>query len=158
MQAAAALAPRFFTPAELSLLDELCEMILPADEHSPGARAAKVAAYVDERLAERDPAIPDYADERRRFRDGLKGIDQLAVEMHGKPFMDMPPDERFLVLKRAAAAESDEEAMSVSFFRTLKRWTVHAYYTSEIGLLKEMEYKGNTFLPEFVGAEQLDDK
>jgi hypothetical protein len=158
MQAAAALAPRFFTPAELSLLDELCEMILPADEHSPGARAAKVAAYVDERLAERDPAIPDYADERRRFRDGLKGIDQLSAEMHGKPFMDTAPDKRLQVLKRVAVAESDEEPSSVSFFQTLKRWTVHAYYTSEIGLLKEMEYKGNTFLPEFVGAEQLDDK
>ena len=27
-------------------------MIIPADDHSPGARAAKVAAYIDARLAE----------------------------------------------------------------------------------------------------------
>ena len=42
----------FFTRQELALVDELTEMIIPADEHSPGARAAKVAAYIDARLAE----------------------------------------------------------------------------------------------------------
>jgi len=43
---------RFLTPAELALLDELTEMIIPTDDHSPGARAAGVAAYIDARLAE----------------------------------------------------------------------------------------------------------
>ena len=45
-------AATFFTPDELALVDELSEMIIPADDHSPGARAAKVAAYIDSRLAE----------------------------------------------------------------------------------------------------------
>ena len=51
----AAAAPRrrrFFTRQELALVDELSEMIIPTDDHSPGARAAKVAAYIDARLAE----------------------------------------------------------------------------------------------------------
>jgi hypothetical protein len=56
----------FFTPAELKLVDELSEMIIPADDHSPGARAAKVAAYIDARLAE----AFDEAD-RTRWREGL---------------------------------------------------------------------------------------
>src|SRR4029079_7394245 len=55
----------FFTPAELKLVDELSEMIIPADDHSPGARAAKVAAYIDARLAE----AFDEAD-RTRWREG----------------------------------------------------------------------------------------
>jgi hypothetical protein len=37
-------ARTFFTSTELTLVDELAEMIIPADEHSPGARAARVAA------------------------------------------------------------------------------------------------------------------
>src|SRR5436190_12606137 len=46
-------APRaFFTPDELALVDELSELIIPTDDHSPGARAAKVAAYIDARLAD----------------------------------------------------------------------------------------------------------
>src|SRR5262245_26243011 len=43
---------RFFTPDEFAMVDELSELIIPADEHSPGARAAKVAEYIDGRLAD----------------------------------------------------------------------------------------------------------
>jgi hypothetical protein len=39
------------------------------------------------------------------------------------------------------------------FFRELKRATVHAYYTSNIGIHQEMEYKGNVMLEQFVGYE-----
>ena len=39
--------PEFFSTAEIDLLDALSETILPADDHSPGARAAKVARYID---------------------------------------------------------------------------------------------------------------
>src|SRR5947207_12896046 len=48
-----ALAPgKFLTPAEYALLEELTELIITADDHSPGARAAGVAGYIDGRLAE----------------------------------------------------------------------------------------------------------
>ena len=49
---APAAARTFFTPDELALVDELSELIIPTDDHSPGARAARVAAYIDSRLAE----------------------------------------------------------------------------------------------------------
>ena len=38
---------RFFTEAENQLLDQLMEPIIPADSHSPGARAAKVSLFAD---------------------------------------------------------------------------------------------------------------
>ena len=34
---------RFFTPQEFAMVDELTELIIPTDAHSPGARAAQVA-------------------------------------------------------------------------------------------------------------------
>src|SRR2546426_11829615 len=50
--AAVGLSGKFLTPAEYALLDELTELIIPTDDHSPGARAAGVAGYIDSRLAE----------------------------------------------------------------------------------------------------------
>ena len=41
------------------------------------------------------------------------------------------------------------------FFREAKSRTITGYYTSKIGIHQELGYKGNQFLPEFVGyAEQ----
>src|SRR5215475_7264536 len=45
-------AGKFFTPYELALLDEVAELIIPADAQSGGARAARCADYIDARLAE----------------------------------------------------------------------------------------------------------
>lgn len=53
-----------------------------------------------------------------------------------------------------AAASRAESLMSsadvpVGFFRLLKNLTADGYYTSRIGLLDELGYKGNTALPQF---------
>src|SRR5947207_16005000 len=74
-------APLFFTKEEFALVDELTEMIIPKDDHSPGAKAALVAGYIDFRLSESFDEQP-----KTMWRDGLKLIDQLSQEMHGKPF------------------------------------------------------------------------
>jgi len=52
MVQAAAGGPKFFTKDEFTMVDELTELIIPTDEHSPGAKAARCAAYIDARLAE----------------------------------------------------------------------------------------------------------
>jgi hypothetical protein len=39
-----------------------------------------------------------------------------------------------------------------------KRATIHGYYTSEIGIHKELHYKGNQILAEFVGCHTQDAK
>jgi len=143
-----AAAPTFFTPEELALVDELSELIIPADDHSPGARAARVAAYIDARLAE----AWDGKD-RASWRAGLRAIEQLSREAAGKPFMQSSADERTAVLTRIARNEGAPKTPEENFFATLKSAVVHAYYTSSVGIKQEMEYKGNSYLPEFVGAD-----
>src|SRR5439155_8235487 len=49
---AARMAPKFFTAPEFALLDELSDLIIPTDAHSPGARVAGVAPFIDFRLSE----------------------------------------------------------------------------------------------------------
>src|SRR2546425_11758107 len=69
----------FFTPEEFAMVDELSELIIPTDEHSPGARAAKVAAYIDARLAEA-------WDEKEKtdWREGRKLIEHVSHQNGGK--------------------------------------------------------------------------
>ena len=38
------------------------------------------------------------------------------------------------------------------FFGDIRRRTVFAYYTSKMGILEELDYKGKTPLPEWVGC------
>jgi hypothetical protein len=45
-----------------------------------------------------------------------------------------------------------------AFFAVTKRATIHGYYTSEIGIHKELRYKGNQVLAEFVGCQTQDGK
>lgn len=45
-----------------------------------------------------------------------------------------------------------------AFFALTKRATIHGYYTSEIGIHKELRYKGNKILFEFVGCLTQDGK
>ena len=149
--AAAASAPRFFTKEELALLDELAETIIPADVHSPGARAAKVAGYIDGRLAE--AYLPVEADVQQRWRDGLRRVDVLSQEMNGAAFLAASPEKRVAVLTRMAASEKDPQTAEEKFFRELKATTILGYYTSEIGIHQEMEYKGNTLQQEYAGEE-----
>src|SRR5215207_5672971 len=94
-----AFAARFFTPAEFALVDELSDMIIPTDAHSPGARAARVAGEIDRRLS--DSIEPD---RRTRWRAGLKAVEDLSRELHGKRFLASTPAERLATLTRMAAA------------------------------------------------------
>jgi hypothetical protein len=140
--------PLFFTREEFELVDELTEMIIPSDDHSPGARAALATDYIDFRLSES-------VDERPRtlWREGLKLVEQLSQEMHGKSFMESSPEQRLALLTRMSVNEMKPVKPEEVFFKELKSRTVHSYYTSKIGIHTEMEYKGNVSLKEFVGYD-----
>jgi hypothetical protein len=145
---AASGGPKFLTKDEFAMLDELTELIIPADDHSPGAKTAKCAAYIDSRLAEQFDEEP-----RTMWREGLKAIDTASQTLNGHPFLQSSEAERIAVLTKLAANEQAPKTPEEKFFVELKSRTVHAYYTSEIGIHKEMEYKGNTLLQEFVGTD-----
>jgi hypothetical protein len=136
----------FFTPDEFNMVDELSEMIIPTDDHSPGAHAAGVADFIDSSLAE------SFLDEpRTRWRAGLKRVNELSTEINGKAFASATPQQRLAVLTRMAQNEGNPEKPEELFFRELKSRTAHAYYTSRIGIHQEMDYKGNTYQKVFAG-------
>lgn len=148
-QTAQVKSPLFFTKEEFALVDELTELIIPTDEHSPGAKAALVASYIDFRLSESFEDQP-----KVMWREGLKLIEQLSQEMHGKRFLDSSQEQRIALLTRISQNEMKPEKPEELFFKELKLRTARAYYSSKIGIHDEMEYKGNTYQKkEFVGFD-----
>jgi hypothetical protein len=123
-------APLFFTNDEFALLDNLTELLIPADAHSPGAHEAGVAAFIDRSVAE--AFLPE---EKTSWRKGLRALEKLLRA--GEPVA---------VLTKLAAE-------GAPFFTQLKQATVFAYYSSSIGIHQEMGYLGNVILPEFKGYD-----
>jgi hypothetical protein len=138
----------FFTPAQLALVAELSETIIPADSHSGGAKAAKVADYIDQTLRE---SFDDA--QKALWREGLRLVDLMTRHYSQKSFVDASSEERVAVLTVLSNNERMTDLPEVRFFIELKRLTVRAYYTSKIGIHDELEYKGNRILQEFAGCD-----
>jgi hypothetical protein len=122
----------FFSEEESRLLDQLMEMIIPADDHSPGAHEAGTHLFADLMVATSEDAV------KKQWQDGIRLISQEAV--------NSSLDE---ALRKAAANEEDPKTDLDRFFVQLKQMTVYGYYTSTTGIHKEMEYIGNTYLAAF---------
>jgi hypothetical protein len=50
------------------------------------------------------------------------------------------------------ASEKEPRPRNVEFFRVVKSLTADGYYTSKIGLMDELGYKGNTVMQSFPGC------
>ena len=139
-------APQYATLAALS------EAIIPADERSPGAAEARVADYVDLILGEADDKL------RQEWLDGLAALDADAAARFGAPFAGLTAPQVEAMLTEISGNEKVKEGKSLveKFFVTAKQATIHGYYTSEIGIHKELRYKGNQLLAEFVGCRTVD--
>jgi len=136
----------FLTAAQYTTLDAVTEAIVPADDHSPGARAARVADYIDLLLSESD------RDTQRRWTAGLASLDAESRRRFKVPYAQLTAAQAARLLTEISKNEADPKTPLEQFFRATKDATIRGYYTSEIGIHKELEYKGNRVLGEFVGC------
>ena len=135
MQAAPAATPyvlQFFSEDESRLLDQLMEMVIPADDHSPGAHEAQTNLFADLMVATSNSAV------QQQWRDGLR---LMREEAAGSSLAD--------ALGKAAADEESPKTDLQRFFVSLKQMTVNGYYTSTTGIHKDLEYVGNAYLGAF---------
>jgi hypothetical protein len=141
-------AAHFFTPSQHALVEELSETIIPADSHSGGAKAAKVADFIDQYLRETSDD-----DQKALWREGLRLIDLMSKHYTEKSFVDASPEERIAVFTVLSDHHQMTELTEVRFYNDLKHLTVRGYYTSKIGIHDELEYKGNRIQQEFSGCD-----
>ena len=62
-------------------------------------------------------------------------------------------EERIAVLTVLSDNSTMTDLPEVRMFNDLRDLTIRGYYTSKIGIHDELDYKGNVYLPEFVGCE-----
>jgi hypothetical protein len=134
---------RVLTPQQGELLATLTELIIPATD-TPGARAARVDAFIDGLLADIFTA-----EEREQFLAGLADVDVRARAAHGMIFMEVTPERQTMLLTTmqgempptpTGRRRSRSRAQPGSFFPWLKQLTLLGYYTSEIGATQELRY------------------
>ena len=145
-QAQPAYQLQFFSPAQNELLDRLTEMIIPADDHSPGAHQAQVSYFIDSLAARADRNV------KQRWTAGLAAVEAEAGKRFQRRFLECSTEQQDQVMAVMAANEGQPANDLECFFGRLKSATIDGYYTSAVGIHKELQYKGNTAMAEFAGC------
>jgi hypothetical protein len=138
--------PTFFTAAQLATVATISELIIPTDDHSPGAKAAEVPAFIDLMVSESSAEI------QALWRDGLAALDRMSRERSGRDFNGATVEEQTAMLTEISRNESEPQTVEERFFKAIKNLTIDGYYTSKVGIHQELQYQGNTYLREFKGC------
>ncbi|HEY6333615.1 MAG TPA: gluconate 2-dehydrogenase subunit 3 family protein [Blastocatellia bacterium] len=145
-QSAAPYKFKFFSDEENQTLIQMSELIIPADDHSAGAKEARVSEYIDTVVSASPRAV------KQGWRDGIASIDKKSRDMFSKKFVEASQDQQISLLTELSKHELGPQTEEERFFKTMKFATIDGYYTSKIGIHDELNYKGNTYLMEFVGC------
>jgi hypothetical protein len=124
-------ADRLLSGADLILLNEVGETILPATPGSAGAKAANVAAYMADRVAN------FYGEaERMIFTAGLVQLQTGSrARFAGREFLALSANERHDLILGL-----DRQRPQPDYYRMIKRLAVDGYFTSEIGATEAMAH------------------
>ena len=144
--------PKFFNEGQVKTLEALSETIIPTDDHSPGAKAARVWEYIDEIIADSDQSS------KSLWTQGLSAVDTLAERAYQKKFAGCAPEQQIALLEKISQNEEHPATLEERFFVAAKRATIDGYYTSAIGIHQDLEYQGNTALAEFPGCTHPEHK
>jgi Gluconate 2-dehydrogenase subunit 3 len=139
-------AARFFNPQEMETVAAISDLIIPTDEHSPGAKAAGVSGFIDLMVNESPNEV------KALWREGLAAVDRMSQLQFSVAFIRAGLEQQISMLKTISRNERRPKTIEERFFVAIKSLTVDAYYTSAIGIHQDLQYKGNAILKEFVGC------
>ena len=128
-----------FTDADIALLDEIAETMLP-ETSTPGAKAADVGAFMA--LMVTDAYYPP---DQAIFREGMAAVDARCRAAFGDDFLAASPADRLKVLEALDAEQFERMRNQPAdaprhFFRMMKELALLGYFTSEIGFTQAMRY------------------
>jgi gluconate 2-dehydrogenase subunit 3-like protein len=138
-------------PHEYHTLEKLADLIVPADEKSPGAVASGACEFID-LLASQNPRLLEI------YTGGIAWLDQSMRRRYSTEFVSAKPGQQTALLDLIAYRknESAELGPGILFFDWARRMVVDAYYTSPAGI-KAIGYMGNTSISKFeVPQEAID--
>ena len=141
---------RYFNDNDFQMISRIADLIIPETD-TPGAVGAGVPDYIDLLVARN-------TDHQMLIADGLRWLDGESERIAGRKFMALDETQQLSILEplceqvEAVATEKEIRPRNVEFFRVMKALTADGYYTSKIGLIDELGYKGNTVMQSFPGC------
>jgi hypothetical protein len=145
----APLAPyvlKYFSKQQAGTLDALCEVIIPADDHSPGAKAAKVSEYIDVIVSSAAEPV------KKLWADGLALMNHMARDQYMHEYAQCTADQQATLMEQISRNEEQPAKLEEKFFVALKAAAIDGYYTSKIGIHQDLGYQGNTVVVDFQGC------
>jgi gluconate 2-dehydrogenase gamma chain len=139
-QANGTFTPRAFTAHEFRTLERLTDLIIPVENGRPGALAAGVPPWIDLIVSENDRL-------RTIYKEGFAWLDTAIMKEGPVNFVSATPDQQTRLLDVIAYRRNETPALGpgIAFFSWVRRMTVDAFYTSEVGI-KDIDYRGNAHL------------
>ena len=131
----------------------LCDLILPADEHSGSASQAGVPEFIDDWLDFRKQE--DGTDRlETEILGGLSWLDRESNRLFQKPFADAAAAQQKQILDRIAWPEraAAEDRLAVRFFSRFRDLTVGGFYSSKMGMA-DLPYLGNRAIMDWKGCD-----
>jgi Gluconate 2-dehydrogenase subunit 3 len=141
--------PKFFSPEQFGTLDQFTAILIPTDE-TPGAREAHVAPFIDFVVNAASEYAPEMQAQWRRAMGALERAN----------FAQLTNEQQVALITRMAEPELGKAEKGDGFeaYRLIKDMALHAFYTSRVGMVDVLEYKGNAYLTEFPGCNHPEHK
>lgn len=155
--------PEFFSSSEFSLLQAICDQLIPQDDQ---AERVDIAGCIDERLSQnksdgwRYDTMPPDGD---AYKAGLAGIDESARLLFQQSFEHLSPTQQSDVLKEVQQAKAPgdvwQQLPANRFFEELLVEAAHSYYSHPLAQ-EEIGYVGMADVPTWqrIGLNQLEER
>jgi gluconate 2-dehydrogenase gamma chain len=140
---AGAHVPVAFNAHQFRTLERLTDLIVPVENGAPGALAAGAAAWIDMICSENQELKGIYT-------SGMAWLDGAMKTRGAADFVTAAPEAQTALLDLIAYRrnETPELAPGIRFFSWVRRMTVDAFYTSEIGI-RDIDYRGNSAMSSY---------
>lgn len=120
--------PANFSDANIALLDEIAETILPRTE-TPGAKDAKVGEFMKVYVTDCYTL-----DEQTIFHKGLMTFEDTCKKTYKRNFIELQRAEREAFINQLdREAKTDVAAGKIHYFTMIKQLTLFGFFTSEVG-------------------------
>jgi hypothetical protein len=135
--------PKAFTDHEYATIRRLCDLIIPADDHSKGALEAGAPEFIDLLSSHNREMAAIYT-------GGIGWLDHQMQQRYQKKFIDAAPEQQTAMLDLIAYRRnmSPELGPGIQFFDWIRKMTADAYYTSRVGI-DDLGYMGNKGVAKF---------
>jgi hypothetical protein len=141
--------PLTFTAAQRREAAALCDIMIPADDHSPSASAVGVTDFIDEFVS---APYPDNVRDGKKIVDGLAWLDAESTRRFGAVFADASAGQQASLCDDIAPEEpaNPDLKAAADFFKRYRNLVASGFYTTPVGM-KDIGYVGNVPLARFEG-------